>query len=142
MWANVVAARHLGTGELRLQMWTTLFGLPSSVIQFGRWSHFLQAVAALMWSMYVDDGLLVDAATAKCEGQELAAVIFAAQVNVFLGAAHNIAATAHGGGGGGVFWVREELQQKTEAAKTSLRQPRRPRWWECLASPCRRRRTG
>ena len=61
-------------------VWATLFGLSSSVKHFARWSHSLQAIARriiqLMWSMYVDDGSLVDAEAARESGQQAAASMF------------------------------------------------------------------
>eukprot|EP00971_Amphidinium_carterae_P099199 1962008-Amphidinium_carterae.1 len=52
-----------------------LFGLASAVIQFGRWSAFLEAatrrVAQVMLAMYVDDAHVADLSAAKGAGQQL-----------------------------------------------------------------------
>ena len=130
LWANVVAVRHPRSGEWRFQIvWALLFGLASSVIQFGRWSHFLQAVlrriGSLLWSMYVDDGSLVDALTAGQAGQELASVLFEAlgsplaphkrkpmaSANDFLGVRHDLSRALDGCI---TFWARETLHDKCQ----------------------------
>ena len=45
------------------------FGYSSAVIQFGRYSKFLEAlgrrIGQLLWSMYVDDGSLQDGRTSN-----------------------------------------------------------------------------
>ena len=72
---NIVAVRNPTTGEWRFQIARALlFGFSASVIQFGRWSAFLQAVQrrilALLLSMYVDDSNLTDVKQAGGLGQE------------------------------------------------------------------------
>ena len=79
---NIVAARHPTTGVMYYQQVDAmLFGFSCSVIQFGRWSRFLESfsrrILALLWSMYVDDSTLTDAAKAKGAGQQLAGYAFA-----------------------------------------------------------------
>jgi len=78
---NIVAAKNPVTGKLEFfQMYAALFGFESSVYAFGRWSAFLQAagrrVGMLLWSMFVDDGNLIDLAEAKGEGQNLVGTLF------------------------------------------------------------------
>jgi len=132
LWANVVAVRNPDTAVWHFQVvWATLFGLASSVIQFGRWSHFLQAVCrrigTLMWSMYVDDGLAVDTVLSRGKGQQLAATLFEiigaplaqtkrksmCAVTTFLGMEHSLAQVATRGII--TFWVKQELHDKCEA---------------------------
>ena len=47
---------------------------------FARWSAFLEAaprrLIMLLWAMYVDDGRLIDLASAKGAGQKLIATFF------------------------------------------------------------------
>ena len=78
---NIVAARDPDTLEVHYQqIYAMVFGLSSAVIQFGRWSKFLEClgrrVLALLWAMYVDDGTLTDAAQAKGAGQALVVSAF------------------------------------------------------------------
>eukprot|EP00971_Amphidinium_carterae_P008635 169949-Amphidinium_carterae.1 len=58
-----------------------LFGLASAVMQFGRWSAFLEAaarrVAHVLLAMYVDDAHVADLSTAKGTGQQLVQDLFA-----------------------------------------------------------------
>ena len=137
LWANVVAVRHPQSGEWLFQIvWALLFGLASSVIQFGRWSHFLQAVmrriGGAMWSMYVDDGVLIDAACAQQSGQDLASEFFAAlgsplaphkrkcmaAENDFLGVRHDLSDAL---GGSVKFWARQALHDKCQSMLDSHR---------------------
>ena len=67
---NVVAAKCPTTGVLMFfQLYAALFGFESSVYAFGRWSAFLQAagrrLCMLLWSMFVDDGNIMDFEAAK-----------------------------------------------------------------------------
>ena len=78
---NIVAANNPKTGELMFfQVYAALFGYEASVYAFGRLSALLQAagrrMAMLLWSMYVDDGKLVDNETAKWSGQVLVGKLF------------------------------------------------------------------
>jgi len=58
-----------------VQMYALLFGYESAVNQFGRWSKFHEAVGRcilmMMWSMYVDDGNVLDFVKAEKKGQNL-----------------------------------------------------------------------
>ena len=57
-----------------------MFGYSSGVMNFNRWSKFLEAVVrrcgSLLWTMYYDDGSLRDLAAAKGAGQMLVNTIF------------------------------------------------------------------
>ena len=126
---NVVAVQHPDSGQWMFQIvWATLFGLSSSVMHFARWSHFLQAIARriiqLMWSMYVDDGSLVDAEAAGESGQQAAASMFQdmgtplavekrkkmSVRNDFLGIQHDLGQAL--ASGTVAFWVRQALHDK------------------------------
>jgi hypothetical protein len=56
-------------------MYALLFGFSSSVIQFSRFSKFLESfwrrLLFLLWSLYVDDSSIVDFASAKGSAQKL-----------------------------------------------------------------------
>ncbi len=107
------------------QLYAALFGFASAVYAFGRWSAFLEAcgrrIGQLLWAMYVDDGNLLDGASAKGSGQALIGEIFKllgaslssetrtpmALENEYLELAHSLAevATDHCM----TFWPREGL---------------------------------
>ena len=63
-----------------IQLYAALFGFESAVYAFGRWSAFLEAagrrIGQLLWSIYVDDGDLIDLAAAKGSGQALIGTMF------------------------------------------------------------------
>ena len=63
-----------------VQMYSLLFGFESAVNQFSRWSKFLEAagrvVLGTLWSMYVDDGNIVDFKAAKGSGQSSIHTLF------------------------------------------------------------------
>ena len=64
---NIIAAREPRSGQWRfIEAYALLFGVSSSVMDFMRWSTFLEAAArrvlALLHTMYVDDGGIGDAA--------------------------------------------------------------------------------
>ena len=78
---NIVGVRHPKDGKAYfVQMYAALFGYESSVYGFGRWSAFLEAagrrIAQLVWTMYVDDGYLIDLQSARGSGQHLIHVLF------------------------------------------------------------------
>eukprot|EP00972_Heterocapsa_arctica_P027031 3975900-Heterocapsa_arctica.AAC.1 len=126
---NVIAIENPDTGVWHYQVvWAALFGFASAVVSFARWSAFLQAagrrIAMLAFSMYSDDGLLLDSAIAKGAGQQLLHVLFEcigaplsvekrtamATVAQFLGIQHDLteALTAYLVR----FWAREGLDTK------------------------------
>ena len=79
--ANVVMVKHPQTGRVQFViMGALLFGFSASVMQFARWSRFLEAFArrvlALMWAMYVDDSNIIDFASGKGSAQKLGRDIF------------------------------------------------------------------
>ena len=59
-----------------------LFGLSSSVVQFGRWSRFLEAFTQrIMWTLWmlsVDDSCMVDLKAGKGTAQRVGKSVFAA----------------------------------------------------------------
>ena len=74
--ANVVMVKHPESGEVRFVIMSALlFGFSASVMQFARWSRFLEAmmrrVLCLLWAMYVDDSNVVDFADGKGSAQWL-----------------------------------------------------------------------
>ena len=110
---SLVAARDPQTRELMFfQLYAALFGFESAVYAFGRWSAFLEAcgrrIGQLLWAMCVDDGNLLDGASAKGSGQALIGEIFKllgaslssdkrtpmALENEYLGLAHSLAEVA------------------------------------------------
>ena len=126
---NIVAVKHPKTGQVMYALfYAALFGFESAVYSFGRWSMFLEAMTrrlgALLWSMYVDDGNLVDLEEAECEGQLLTHAIFEAcgarlssekrismsAKNDFLGVLHDFVAIPETGAI--VFSPRPELLAK------------------------------
>ena len=134
--------RHPETGELRFyQMLAALFGQGSSVYSFERWSAFLEAVPrrllGLLWSMYVDDGSLVDLAQAKGSGQALLHAFFDAigsglseakriwmsQESTFLGVVHSFVFLQ--AEGEVRFWpkeaIAEELRHQIQRFRASRR---------------------
>ena len=78
---NIVLATDPSSGKLMaVQVYAALFGEGSSVFGFARWSAFLEAAPRrmlfLLWSMYVDDGRLIDCKSAKGRGQHLVNELF------------------------------------------------------------------
>ena len=78
---NIIAAREPRSGQWRfLEAYALLFGLSSSVMDFMRWSTFLEAAArrvlALLHTMYVDDGGIGDMSAAKGAGQAALNILF------------------------------------------------------------------
>ena len=63
-------------------MFAMLFGLSSSVVQFGRWSRFLEALNRrmlwLLWCLFVDDSGMVDLKAGKGSAQRAGSAVFAA----------------------------------------------------------------
>ena len=127
---NVIAAREPRSGEWRyLTAFAMLFGLSSSVMNFMRWSAFLEAaarrVAALLHTMYVDDGNLGDLGLAKGSGQVLLNVLFSelgtpsasakqqrmAATGAFLGVDHDVS-RAFEGRGAVSFWPKASMIDK------------------------------
>ena len=126
---NVAAVRG-PDGEWSFQSsWAMLFGFSASVLQFDRWSAFIEAVARrlcmLPWSMYVDDGHLTDLLLAEAAGQELAGALFEvlgtplapkkrqamSAEGEFLGLVHSFRNK-----GAVQFWPKESLVVKASAA--------------------------
>eukprot|EP00971_Amphidinium_carterae_P092853 1838623-Amphidinium_carterae.1 len=73
---NIVAVQHPNTHQWHFRcVFAMLFGFASAVIQFSRWSSWIEAVSRrllhVMLSMYVDDASLMDVSTAKGESQAL-----------------------------------------------------------------------
>jgi hypothetical protein len=125
---NIIAVRHPSTHVWHYQLvWAALFGYSSAVISFGRWSVFLQAVcrrlAQLLYSMYVDDGILVDGRCARGAGQALVHAVFEAvgaplaeekrtamaSQGTFLGVDHDLSGISENRVS---FWVKAELEEK------------------------------
>ena len=74
--ANVVMVKHPESGEVRFVIMSALlFGFSASVMQFARWSRFLEAmmrrVLCLLWAMCVNDSNVVDFADGKGSAQWL-----------------------------------------------------------------------
>ena len=74
--ANVVMVKNPTSGEVQFVIMSALlFGFSASVMQFARWSRFLEAmtrrVLCLMWALYVDDSNVVDFAIGKGSAQWL-----------------------------------------------------------------------
>lgn len=70
-------------GELLFQLSIAMvFGFAFAVINLASWSAFaegvLRRIGRLLWSMYVDDGCLVDLVKAGVSGQQLARVLWEA----------------------------------------------------------------
>ena len=64
------------------QVYAALFGFETAVCSFGRWSAFLEAarrrLCTVLWTMYVDDGALIEFTRAAPRSQELINAFFTA----------------------------------------------------------------
>ena len=74
--ANVVMVKHPHTHQVFFVIMSALlFGFSASVMQFARWSRFLEAltrrVFCLLWALYMDDSNVVDFASGKGTAQRL-----------------------------------------------------------------------
>ena len=125
---NIVAIKRADGTTMYQQLDAMLFGLSAAVIQFGRWSRFLEAAIrrflAILWSMYVDDGTLMDLQVAKAAGQAAIGQVFAlfgapladrkrlpmAAINPFLGVFHDVSQAA--ARGVVYFWPSEKVAEK------------------------------
>ena len=139
---NIVGVRHPQDGRAYyVQMYAALFGYESSVYGFGRWSAFLEAIgrriAQSVWTMYVDDGNVIDLQSARGRGQHLIHVLFellgtklSDEVGKrrpmepsgdFLGLVHDLATIVTEG----VirFWLRDSLITKMSEMLTKFVEP-------------------
>ncbi len=126
---NIVAVKPPDSESVLYQvMYGLMFGYSSAVKNFNRWSKFLEAaarrIAGVLWSMYFDDGNIIDFASAKGEGQRLVQVLFAccgqplsppkrqrmAAQGDFLGLMHDMSGAI--ADGEIVFWPRPTLVKK------------------------------
>ena len=112
----MVAAKDPVSRQVRYwQIYAALFGYESAVYGFGRWSDFFEAagrrICMLLWSMYVDDGTLIEPSEAATEAQTLINDMFntlgfpladkkrilVANEGDFLGVVHNLKQVAVSG---------------------------------------------